>query len=312
VSAGVDAGLALSLASAFALNWGFLAQHGAASALPPLHARQPVRSLRSLFADRRWLGGFAAGLCGWALYVGALALAPLSLVQATAAGGIGILALLIQLGGHDRLDASQRRAVAVALTGLVLLGLSLGGSSNRSGASSAMVVAWLGVSVGGALAGFSVGSGVGLGAAAGMLYSAADVATKAAVGGRPLFVPAVLVASGLGGACLQLGFQRGDALSTVGLSMLLTNALPIAAGMLIFGEALPGGLRGVLRVAAFALVTLAAALLARSHTGAGSARGGINASSRGMRRKRGGMYRSSASDPSDASRQTAAARSQSA
>ena len=32
---------------------------------------------------------------GFALYVGALALAPLSLVQATAAGGIGILAVMV-------------------------------------------------------------------------------------------------------------------------------------------------------------------------------------------------------------------------
>src|SRR5213595_2964462 len=90
------AGLLLALGSAAALNWGFLTQHGAAAALPPLALRRPVHSLRLLFGSRRWLAGFVVGLGGWALYVGALRLAPLSLVQAASAGGIGLLAVLVE------------------------------------------------------------------------------------------------------------------------------------------------------------------------------------------------------------------------
>ncbi len=89
-------GLLLALASTAALSWGFLAQHGAAAALPELSVRRPFQSLRLLFADRSWLVGFLTGIGGWVLYVAALALAPLSLVQATSAGGIGLLALLVQ------------------------------------------------------------------------------------------------------------------------------------------------------------------------------------------------------------------------
>ena len=84
--ASLPAGLGLALASAGALNWGFFTQHGAASALPPLSLRRPLRSLRLLFGERRWLAGFLVGIAGWLLYVGALALAPLSLVQAVSAG----------------------------------------------------------------------------------------------------------------------------------------------------------------------------------------------------------------------------------
>ena len=51
------AGLLLALASSFALNWGWLAQHGAARDLPPLSLRAPIRSLRSLFGDLPWLLG---------------------------------------------------------------------------------------------------------------------------------------------------------------------------------------------------------------------------------------------------------------
>jgi hypothetical protein len=57
-------------------------------------------------------------------------------------------------------------------------------------------------------------------------------------------------------------FQRGGALTTAGLSTLLTNALPIAAGMVLFHEPLPSGWIGAVRVAAFAAVVAGAVLLA--------------------------------------------------
>lgn len=248
-------GLVLALVSAFALNWGWLVQHGAAQELPPLSLRHPIRSLRSLFGNRTWVVGFVVGLAGWAFYVGALALAPLSLVQATSAGGIGMLAALAHRRGHD----AQWPAVGVAVVGLALLGVSLaGGSAHGSHASSGAVVMWLVVSAAVAVAFVRLN----LGLVAGTLYAAGDVATKAAVH-RPLFVVAVLAAHGLAFAVLQLGFQRGSPLATAGTSTLLTNALPIAAGVWLFHEHLPGGALGALRVLAFACVVVAAALLAR-------------------------------------------------
>ncbi|HWC46590.1 MAG TPA: hypothetical protein VG868_10810, partial [Casimicrobiaceae bacterium] len=63
----IAAGLVLALASATALNWGWIAQHTAASALPALELRRPIASLVSLFRNARWLGGFVAGLFGWAV-----------------------------------------------------------------------------------------------------------------------------------------------------------------------------------------------------------------------------------------------------
>ena len=77
-------------------------------------------------------------------------------------------------------------------------------------------------------------------------------------------MPALLACHGLAFVALQLAFQRGGALATAGIATLWTNALPILAGMIIFGEPLPGGARGVARVAAFVAVVVGAALLARS------------------------------------------------
>ena len=137
MSASLGAGLLASLASAFALNWGFFAQHGAASNLPLLRVRRPLHSLRLLFTSRRWLLGFWVGIGGWALYVAALALAPLSLVQATSAGGIGILALLVHFRSDDRLTRVEWLAVGLAVVGLVLLGTSLAGSRRPEALSTA-------------------------------------------------------------------------------------------------------------------------------------------------------------------------------
>src|SRR5205814_9330830 len=122
---------------------------------------------------------------------------------------------------------------------------------------------WLAASAGGAALAAGLRTGVSLGVGAGVLYAAGDVATKAVAGGRFLFVPLLLAAHGLAFVCLQIGFQRGRALTTIGLATLLTNALPIAAGIVVFHERLPGGIAGELRLTAFALVTVCAAVLAR-------------------------------------------------
>ena len=263
------AGLALALGSAFALNWGWLAQHSAASELPPLALRSPIRSLRSLFRNRAWLAGFLAGVGGWVLYVSALALAPLSLVQATSAGGIGLLALLVHRRG-DRLSRGQWLAVALAVVGLVLLAVSLaGGAAGGRAPAPGALVGWLAASAVLALvaaaAPVPIAPGAGLGIAAGLLYAAGDVATKPVVyGGLWLvLVPILLCAHGGAFVAIQLGFQRAGALATAGTASLLTNAVPIAAGVILFHEHLPAGPLGDLRVLAFVLVVVAAGLLAR-------------------------------------------------
>ena len=262
MSSSTAAGLVLALGSTAALNWGFFTQHGAAGAMPPLSVRRPIASLRLLAASRRWLAGFLVGLVGWALYIGALKLAPLSLVQAVSAGGLGLLALL------QRPSRREWWAVGVAMAGLVLLAVSLAGRTipGTIPATAAFVI-WASVFALAAVAvvgsaRLGIPAAAALGAAAGILYATGDVATKEAVVTASLvLVPVVLAAHGLAFVSLQLGFQRGGVLVTVGLATLLTNALPILAGTALFHEKLPAGALGDLRLVAFGLVTAGAALL---------------------------------------------------
>jgi mannitol-specific phosphotransferase system IIBC component len=103
------------------------------------------------------------------------------------------------------------------------------------------------------------------GVAGGLFFSLGDVSTKVATqgGARLVFVIPLILGYTLGTWLLQLGYQRGGALTVAGVATLLTNALPIAAGTVVLGEPVPSGAYGALRVLAFAAVTIGAILLAR-------------------------------------------------
>lgn len=264
----IAVGLVLAGVSTVALNGGYALQHRGAATLPPLSIRRPLRSLASLFRQRRWLTGFLVGIAGWAFYVAALRFAPLSLVQAASAGGVGVLA-----AASGRLTRLEGAGVGAALAGLLLLGLSLGGRTHGGHGAVVAVAAWVAASLlvaavvsGG---GRRLAPGAALGSAAGILYAAGDVATKAAVvgGARLGFVPVLLACHGAAFVLLQLSFQRGGPLATAGLATLWTNALPIAAGTAVFAESFPGGGAGVARASAFALVVAGSVALARRGAG---------------------------------------------
>jgi len=275
-------GLGLALLSTAALSGGFYLQHTASGGLPRLSLRHPVASLAALLTCWQWLAGFVTGLGGWALYIAALRFAPLSLVQATSAGGVGLLALLIRLRG-GRLAGRERLAVAASVGGLLLLGLSLpSGTGHAAAPGWAAPLGWVAVSLVLAAVAAVPGAaalrpGAGLAVAAGLLYSAGDVATKAAVGGvhpAALFAALLLACHGLAFVALQLSFQRGPALATAGVATLLTNAAPILAGLLVFSERMPGGPAGIARGLGFAAAVLGGALLAATGRAGGTTPGG--------------------------------------
>src|SRR5205814_10001101 len=131
MSAQTAIALLLALASTTLTNVAYLREHDAAAALPTLSLRRPLHSAHVLLTDRSWLLGFALESAGFALYVAALALAPLSLVQSVAAGGIGVLAFVSARMSHRRLERTELAGVWLSMLGLLSLAVSLAGVSGE-------------------------------------------------------------------------------------------------------------------------------------------------------------------------------------
>jgi hypothetical protein len=271
VKATTAVGLALALASTTLTNLAYLREHDAAAALPTLSIRRPLHAVALLLDSPRWLSGFALEAGGFALYAAALALAPLSLVQSVAAGGIGVLAFV---GAHRARRSLSRRelcGVLIAVLGLVALGGSLAeGHSGGHTGSAGGIALWLGAVAVAAVLVLSlgrraIGKAAAYGVAGGLFFSIGDVSTKVATqgGARAGFVVTLVAGYLLGTTLLQAGYQTGGALTVAGLATLLTNAVPIAAGPIVLGESVPPGALGALRVVAFVAVTGGAFLLAQ-------------------------------------------------
>lgn len=279
LSAQTITALLLALASTALTNVAYLREHDAAAALPTLSLRRPLHAVQALLSDRSWLIGFALESGGFALYVVALALAPLTLVQSISAGGIGVLAFVSARMRRQRLGRHELAGVLVSMLGLLALAASLaGGTGEGTGGSTSEILLWLTATAAAAVVALALGRRFGAlavaeGLAGGLFFSIGDISVKVATqgGARAAFAVGVIAGYSLGTALLQLGYQKGGALTVAGLATLLTNALPIAAGTVVLGEPVPSGALGGLRIAAFAAVTLGAILLARPDRGAAPA-----------------------------------------
>ncbi|HWF33966.1 MAG TPA: hypothetical protein VG295_01295 [Solirubrobacteraceae bacterium] len=268
--------LGLEIASTTLANLAYLREHDAAAVLPALSLRRPLHSLHLLLGNRSWLLGFIMETGAFALYAAALALASLAVVQSIGAGGIGVLAYITARASGRRLGRRELTGVLLSVLGLAALGVSLAKGSGAGGkGSTAAILAWLGAT--GALAVLALWVGrrtgkiaVAEGVAGGLLFSIGDLSTKLATqgGARLAFVVTLILGYTLGTSLLQIGYQRGGALTVAGLATLLTNALPIAAGTIILGEPVPSGVLGAVRIFAFAAVTAGAILLASPDKGA--------------------------------------------
>jgi hypothetical protein len=214
--------------------------------------------------------GFAMESGGFASYAAALALAPLAVVQSIGAGGIGVLAYASSKVRGHRLAPRQRSGVGLSILGLVLLGVSLAKNSGGGGQGSiAAILVWLGGTAALAVIVLVIGRArgelaVAEGIAGGLLFSIGDFSTKLATQGGThfAFIVTLIVGYTLGTSLLQLGYQRGGALTVAGLATLFTNAMPILAGTIVLSEPVPSGALGAARLLAFVSVTAGAVLLA--------------------------------------------------
>lgn len=247
--------LLLALVSAAVINLGFVVQHRGL-------AGRSAGGLAAAVRNRTWLAGQALGWVGFAGQILAIALAPLTLVQAFAAGSLAIsVPLAARIFGY-RVSRRQLAAVAIVAASLSVLPIGFVHHHGRLHA---------GVLIGGSLLALAAAVTLSrtrrpaaLAIAAGVFYGVADGAIKAdalAVHLRGLDALwsgwTILAALSTFGGFLsfQSALQREDAVRPITLMNAFSALTAVALGVIAFGESL--GARPavvILHVLAIALV----------------------------------------------------------
>jgi drug/metabolite transporter (DMT)-like permease len=275
----LELGILLALFCAFATNVGFLLKHRGACAAPDVSLKHPVGSAVGLFRSKWFAVGMMVALVAWVFHVGALALAPLSVVQAVIAGGLVFLTVLAERWFGYSVGTRQWAGVGLTALGLVLLAVTLPHSGEHSSYSTAGMIAFESALL--ALGTFLVLSkkldshehhGVMLGTAAGILFGVSDVAIKALTTGLGesgvlagvLMSPwlyTCIAASVIAFYASARGLQKGEAVPVITLTSAAANVTAISGGILVFGDPMPNDPLGiVIQSFAFVLVIVAAAL----------------------------------------------------
>ena len=273
-------GLGLALGSALGTSVAFLFKQRGAVLAPPVRARHPVQSAVGLFRSRWFSLGWAVAAVAWALHVGALALAPLSIVQAVLSGGLVFLALLAERYFGFRLGRRQWIGLTVTAAGLAVIGLTGGShtSALRHYSLAALIAVECGVFVLGAVLirtsmRGSLGAaaqGLLLGVAAGVLFGVSDIAlkylTRGLQGGLGGIVSewtvAALAASVLAFYASARGLQLAPGVAVIAFTSVAANLAAIMGGILVFRDPVGVGPLAIIgRVIAFGLVTAGAAFM---------------------------------------------------
>jgi drug/metabolite transporter (DMT)-like permease len=277
---GVTFGLALALACALATSVSFLLKQRGAASAPPMRLWHPLRSATELFRSRWFAVGWLVALGAWALHVGALALAPLSVVQAVLSAGLVFLAVLAERYFGFHLGRRQWIGVVITAAGLAVIGLTQGSQPTHPPgyALAALITVECTVfllatgvaAMAGRLRVLQAREGLLLGAAAGALFGISDIALKFlthAVGGGVLelispWTFAALAASVIAFYASARGLQVGPGVEVIALTSVAANLVAIVGGVLVFRDSIGTGAVPIAgRMIAFGLVIAGAALI---------------------------------------------------
>jgi hypothetical protein len=270
-------GILLALGCALTTNVGFLFKHRGACAAPPVDMRHPLRSGKALFSSKLFALGMLIAAAAWVFHVAAMAVAPLSLVQAVLAGGVVLLAIMAERTFGLSISRRQWTGIVLTAVGLILLGFSLpvvhGAHSHFSVPMMIIFETVLLITGSLLIMGPRIGApvrhhGFMLGAAAGILFGVSDVAIKAISGlvaihgvlalASPWLV-ITIAASVAAFYASAKGLQDGDAVPVIAVTGTAANVSGIVGGILVFGDPLSGHpLTLMAELFAFALVLVAA------------------------------------------------------
>jgi drug/metabolite transporter (DMT)-like permease len=272
-------GLILAFGSAAATNLAFLFKHRGAVLAPPVRVRHPLRSAVGLLRSRWFLVGWLVAVFAWALHVGALALAPLSIVQAVLSGGLVFLAVFAERFFGFQLGRRQWVGVTITAAGLAVIGLTGAGAEDTERASLAALIALEGGIFGivAALVRISTrrnlvprAEGLLLGAVAGALWGVSDVALKFLTQAAPApllgslspWALTALIAGVIAFYASARSLQIGHGVEVIALTSVAANLAAILGGIVVFHDPIGSGALAIAgRALAFSLVIAGAALM---------------------------------------------------
>jgi drug/metabolite transporter (DMT)-like permease len=273
-------GLALALACALATSVSFLLKQRGAVSAPPVQARHPLRSAAELFRSKWFAVGWLVAVGAWALHVGALALAPLSVVQAVLSAGLVFLGVIAERFFGFHLGRRQWIGVVITAMGLAVIGITQGAQPTQPPGyalaaliaveCTVLLVATGVAAMAGRLRVLAAWEGLLLGAAAGALFGVSDIALKYlthAVGNGVLelispWAFAALAASVIAFYASARGLQIGPGVEVIALTSVAANLVAIVGGVLIFRDSIGTGAVPIAgRMIAFGLVIAGAALI---------------------------------------------------
>jgi drug/metabolite transporter (DMT)-like permease len=270
-------GLILAVASALGTNASFLFKARGAVAAPPVRVRHPLRSAADLFRSRWFAVGWIVAIFAWLLHVGALALAPLSIVQAVLSGGLVFLAVLAERSFGFHLGRRQWTGVTITAVGLAVIGLTGVSEHAQHPSLAALIAVECGI--------FAIGAGLVristrrriedrresllLGIAAGALFGVSDVAIKyltnaheALFGLLSPWTLSALIAAVVSFYASARSLQLGQAVEVIALTSVAANLTAIVGGILVFHEPIGSGAVAITgRTLAFLLVIAGAAIM---------------------------------------------------
>jgi hypothetical protein len=271
----IEIGLLLALGCALLSNVALLCKYRGANDSPDVRFSRPLRSAAALFASKWWTIGFVVAFVAWGLHVAALAMAPLSLVQAV----IALLAIPARHMFGISLGWRELFGLALSATGLAFLALTAvdhpsGGfeysQTTMAAFQGGAIVIGLALLLSGTRGEGHRHGGLMLAGSAGLLIGVSDVAVKALAEVVPrspaaILSPWTLVAALAAIAAfygLARSLQLGDPVEVIVVSSVAANCAAIVGGVLVFGDPVGSDALGVIaRSAAFAAVIAAAALI---------------------------------------------------
>lgn len=271
-------GLLLALFSALGTNVAFLLKFRGVKKVSGVEGRHPLHTAVQLFRSPLFAMGWGVAFVAWLLHSAALAMAPLTLVQAVLAGGLVFLGILGERFFGLKVGLLQWAGIAITAVGLTIIAVTNQSSPLHHYSLPALI------SIEAGAFGFGLGlamaahhrrisrrsRGLCLAVASGVLFGVSDVALKylaKVLGHGPLalinpWTLAAVLALIITFYTSARSLQLGPGVPVIALTSVAANLVAIVGGVLVFHDSIGHGALAIVgRSIAFTLVLLGAALV---------------------------------------------------